>query len=176
MDNLSRGHRRPQCQQLWAILGWLSLWHHGGALWIAGMGLMSILVYRAVRLHDWFICPAERSWPSHDCFLINIRHLLLCLHASTLFVSPQLDAEYCRGSFWRMNLGLDGLGHIQKKLLLGWWAIISWVTLPGLVLFGAASLRSPFCPILRAFGLDFASRYVYWHFSSQFTPSCNVPR
>ena len=126
------------------------------------MGLMSILVYAGsaqFAMIGLFAQQAPVLAIALTVFLINIRHLLLCLHASTLFRKSSLAQNIVIGSLHTEE--------IAASWMMGnnFMSYTSWIlgTILGTAL--GALLPNP-----ESFGLDFALVAMFIGiFSSQFT-------
>ena len=140
-----------------------------------GMGLMSILVYAGSAQFAMIGLIAQKAPVlaiALTVFLINIRHLLLCLHASTLFRKSSLMQNIVIGSFLTdESYGvLMGERAHTEEIAATWMmgnnfmSYASWIlgTILGTAL--GALLPNP-----ESFGLDFALVAMFIGiFSSQF--------
>ena len=140
------------------------------------MGLMSVLVYAGsaqFAMIGLFAQQAPVLAIALTVFLINIRHLLLCLHASTFFRKSNLMQNIVIGSFLTdESYGVLMGEQVHTKEIAASWMMgnnfmsyASWIV--GTV-FGTdlgALLPNP-----ESFGLDFALVSMFIGiFSSQFT-------
>ena len=139
------------------------------------MGLMSILVYAGsaqFAMIGLFAQQAPVLAIALTVFLINIRHLLLCLHASTFFRKSSLMQNIVIGSFLTdESYGVLMGEQVHTKEIAASWMMgnnfmsyASWIV--GTV-FGTA--LGALLPNPESFGLDFALVAMFIGiFSSQF--------